>query len=133
MLRLRVPAGGSAPAEWVAGAGGLLPGLPASVPLGLPRIPGSFHPRRRGAGHLLGAAERAEVQVRLGPAPPALSTTAGQHGRDGEFPDPAGLGSGSGRLGGGVVVDGADERLGGGGERLDAAGGAAEDQRALER
>jgi hypothetical protein len=52
--------GWSAPAEWVAGAGGLLPGLPASVPLGLPRIPGSFHPRRRGAGHLLGAAERAE-------------------------------------------------------------------------
>ena len=58
----------------------------ASVPLGLPRIPGSFHPRRRGAGHLLGAAERAEVQVRLGQAPPALSTTAGQRGRDREFP-----------------------------------------------
>src|SRR5262249_41439460 len=34
---------------------------------------------------------------------------------------------------GGVVVDGADERLGGGGERLGAAGGAAEDQRALQR
>src|SRR5690348_5606818 len=34
MLRLRVrQAGWSAPAEWVAGAGGLLPGLPA-VPLG---------------------------------------------------------------------------------------------------
>jgi len=41
------------PAEWVAG-GGLLPGLPASVPLGLPRIPGSFHLRRRGLGILLG-------------------------------------------------------------------------------
>jgi hypothetical protein len=37
------------------------PGLPGSVPLGLPRIPGPFHPRRRGAEHLLGAAERAEV------------------------------------------------------------------------
>jgi hypothetical protein len=91
MLRLRVPAGGGQRATaWVAGAGGLLPGLPASVPLGLPRSPGSFHPRRRGAGHLLGAAGRADVQVRLGQAPPTLSTTAGQHGRDREFPGPAG-------------------------------------------
>src|SRR6266511_5138158 len=44
-----------------------------------------------------------------------------------------GFTSGCGGLGGGVVVDGADERLDGGVERLDAAGGAAEDQRALER
>jgi hypothetical protein len=58
--------GWSAPAEWVPGAGGLLPGLPASVPPGLPPIPGSFHLRRRGAGHLPGTAARAEVQVRLG-------------------------------------------------------------------
>jgi hypothetical protein len=43
------------------------------------------------------------------------------------------LGSGRGRVGGGVVVDGADERLDGGVERLGATGGAAEDQRALER
>ena len=64
-------------------------GLPESVPLGLPRIPGSFHPRRRGAGRLPGAAECAEVQIRLGQARPALSTTAGQHGRDCEFPGPA--------------------------------------------
>ena len=41
--------------------------------------------------------------------------------------------SGSGRLRGCVVADGADERLGGGLERLGAAGGAAEDQRALQR
>src|SRR5262245_20660867 len=41
--------------------------------------------------------------------------------------------SGGGRLGGGGVVDGAEERLDCGVERLDAAGGAAEDQRALER
>ena len=40
---------------------------------------------------------------------------------------------GVGRLGGGVVADGADERLGCGLERLGAAGGAAEDQCALER
>src|SRR3989440_8634757 len=46
---------------------------------------------------------------------------------------PAGPASGSGRRGGGVVVDGADERLGCGLERLGAAGGAAEDRRALER
>src|SRR5262249_36008791 len=46
---------------------------------------------------------------------------------------PAGPASGSGRLGGGVVVDSADECLGCGGDRLGAAGGAAEDQRALER
>src|SRR5689334_8508380 len=46
---------------------------------------------------------------------------------------PAGPASGSGRLGGGVVVDGADERLDWGGERLGAAGGAAKEQGALER
>jgi Domain of unknown function (DUF4158)/Tn3 transposase DDE domain len=40
---------------------------------------------------------------------------------------------GGGGLGGGVVVDGADERLDRGGERLGAAGGAAEEQGALER
>src|SRR6266540_310916 len=44
-----------------------------------------------------------------------------------------GFTSGCGGLGGVVVVDGADERLDGGVERLDAAGGAAEDQRALDR
>src|SRR6266496_4728636 len=44
-----------------------------------------------------------------------------------------GFTSGCGGLGGGVVVDGADERLDGGVERLGAAGGAAEDQRALQR
>jgi hypothetical protein len=37
-----------------------------------------------------GAAERAHVQVRPGQPPPALSATAGQHGRDREFPGPAG-------------------------------------------
>src|SRR5262249_43781825 len=46
---------------------------------------------------------------------------------------PAGPASGGGGLGGGVVVDSADERLGYGLERLGAAGCAAEDQRALER
>jgi len=49
--------------------GGLLPGLPALVPLGLPWIPGSFHLRRRGAGHSL-AAEHAEARVPARPAAP---------------------------------------------------------------
>jgi hypothetical protein len=43
-----------------------------------------------------GAAERAHVQVRPGQPPPALSATAGQHGRDREFPGPAGPGQFSG-------------------------------------
>jgi len=105
--------GWSAPAEWVASADGLLPGLAASVPPGLPRIPGSFHPRRRGAGHLPGAAERAEVQVRLGQPPPALSATAGQHGRDCEYPGPAGPGQFSGVAGGAVRHRGDSGQAGG--------------------
>jgi hypothetical protein len=250
--------GWSAPAEWVAGAGGLLPGLPASVPLGLPRIPGSSiragvepgiclvrqnvrksrsgsarrrrrserrpdstaaivsSPARRArasspaslAMRFSTAATRARPAATLavpgqsspgrrcgsrsprrgpGPAPrpfplgllqppcrprtpcqdsplppacpdplvdrhppivPAvfrkLDAVAVLTARllPAPFPSgpagsarsyPAGPASGSGRLGGGVVVDGADERLDGGVERLDAAGGAAEDQRALER
>ena len=48
----------------------------------------------------------------------------------GDSPGPA---SGSGRLGGSLVVDGADERLDRGCERLGAAGGAAEEQGALQR
>jgi hypothetical protein len=46
-----------------------------------------------------GAAERAQVEVRPGQPPPALSATAGQHSRDREFPGPAGPGQFSGVAG----------------------------------
>ena len=69
---------------------------------------------------IAGTGVRVRLTARLVPAPLIL-------GPGWLFPWlPAGPVSGSGGLGGGVV-DVADERLGVGGERLGAAGGAAED------
>jgi hypothetical protein len=108
--------GGPGPAgRWVVGARGMgcrcrwAAARPArgGAP-GLPPIPDSSHLRRRGAGPP-GTAGRAEVQVRPGQPPPALSTTAGQHGRDREFPGPAGPGQAGGDVSGAwpVVAAGA--------------------------
>ena len=62
--------------------------FPAAVPLGLVSVPGSF----QGCRDLLTAAELPEIQVRLGHAPAAFGTPAGQHRGGGEVVDPAGVG-----------------------------------------
>jgi hypothetical protein len=71
---------------------------PASVPPGLPRIPGSFHLHRRGAGYPPGAAERAEVQVQPGrrrwrsaPRPGSTATIVSSPARQARAGSPASL------------------------------------------
>jgi hypothetical protein len=54
-----------------------------------------------------------KVQVRLGQPPLALSTTAGQHGRDREFPGPAGPGQFFAAAGDAVQHGGDPDRAGG--------------------
>ena len=92
------------PGYCLTGASGVCPRTDARPPRGAPPAD-----RRRGSppgicarsrtSSRRGAAEHAQVEVRPGQPPPALSATAGQHSRDGEFPGPAGPGQFSGVAG----------------------------------